>query len=233
MLMSRGHFKGRSVPVKDRLIYEAAAREFSKEMATLIPTTKKMIDILVDLCPLVGISLVGKRDERIETISPKRYVPSLPVESVCSAEFLQSYEWRRVRMEALKKYGARCQCCGATPATGAVINVDHIKPRKLFPQLALSVENLQVLCHECNHGKGNWDMTDWRDKTTDEVFEEIRQYRSSPTMAIKMSEQEMARQRQLEELRELVFQVLPPNYAGSHGDIEDNVVSIGNKRDGH
>ena len=65
-------------------------------------------------------------------------------------------------MEALKKYGARCQCCGATPATGATINVDHIKPRKFFPELALSVDNLQVLCHECNHGKGNWDQTDWR-----------------------------------------------------------------------
>lgn len=76
--------------------------------------------------------------------------------------FLQTYEWRRVRMEALKKYGPRCQCCGATPATGAVMNVDHIKPRKLFPQLALDVDNLQILCHECNHGKGNWDMTDWR-----------------------------------------------------------------------
>ncbi len=76
--------------------------------------------------------------------------------------FLQTYEWRRVRMVALKKYGAKCQCCGATPATGAVMNVDHIKPRKLFPHLALDVDNLQVLCHECNHGKGNWDMTDWR-----------------------------------------------------------------------
>ena len=76
--------------------------------------------------------------------------------------FLNSYEWRKVRMVALKKHGARCQCCGATPATGAVMNVDHIKPRKLFPELALDVENLQVLCHECNHGKGNWDQTDWR-----------------------------------------------------------------------
>lgn len=79
-----------------------------------------------------------------------------------SHAFLTSYEWRRVRMIALKKYGAVCQCCGASPKTGAVINVDHIKPRKLFPQLALDVDNLQVLCNECNHGKGNWDTTDWR-----------------------------------------------------------------------
>lgn len=81
--------------------------------------------------------------------------------------FLSTYEWRRVRMMALKKYGPVCQCCGATPATGAVMNVDHIKPRRLFPQLALDVDNLQILCHECNHGKGNWDMTDWREAPLD------------------------------------------------------------------
>lgn len=91
---------------------------------------------------------------------------------VSSPDFLQTYEWRRVRMEAIKKYGPVCMCCGATKDTGAVINVDHIKPRKLFPQLALSLENLQILCHECNHGKGNWDMTDWRPQ--DDDFESIR-----------------------------------------------------------
>lgn len=81
---------------------------------------------------------------------------------VTSTEFLSTYEWRRLRMEALKKYGPKCMCCGATPATGAVMNVDHIKPRKLFPALALDINNLQILCHDCNHGKGNWDQTDWR-----------------------------------------------------------------------
>ena len=81
---------------------------------------------------------------------------------VKSNAFLSSYEWRRVRMEALKMYGGRCQCCGASPATGAVLNVDHIKPRKKYPHLALNVDNLQVLCGACNHGKGNWDETDWR-----------------------------------------------------------------------
>ncbi len=82
---------------------------------------------------------------------------------VVSDSFLSTYEWRRVRMMALKKYGARCQCCGASPADGAVMNVDHIKPRRIFPALALDVDNLQILCAPCNHGKGNWDMTDWRE----------------------------------------------------------------------
>ena len=81
---------------------------------------------------------------------------------VTSDAFLSTFQWRKVRMEALKKYGPRCQCCGATPATGAVMNVDHIKPRKKWPSLALDVNNLQILCHDCNHGKGNWDDTDWR-----------------------------------------------------------------------
>ena len=81
---------------------------------------------------------------------------------VVSSGFLSTYEWRCLRMEALRKYGARCACCGATPADGLKMHVDHIKPRRLFPQLALSIDNLQVLCEECNHGKGNWDMTDWR-----------------------------------------------------------------------
>lgn len=86
---------------------------------------------------------------------------------VMGDEFLQSYEWRKLRMVALTKYGARCQCCGASPANGAVMNVDHIKPRRIYPELALDIENLQVLCGECNHGKGNWDMTDWRNAHAD------------------------------------------------------------------
>jgi hypothetical protein len=87
-----------------------------------------------------------------------------------SPEFLQSYEWRKLRMVVLKKRGARCECCGASPLDGrTVINIDHIKPRKLFPHLALEEANLQVLCHECNHGKGNWDQTDWRRTQEDEA----------------------------------------------------------------
>ena len=81
---------------------------------------------------------------------------------VTSDAFLSTFQWRKLRMEALKKYGPKCMCCGATPATGAVMNVDHIKPRKDWPSLAMNINNLQILCHECNHGKGNWDSTDWR-----------------------------------------------------------------------
>lgn len=105
------------------------------------------------------------------TIIKARSLPVVTMDGVCvmTDAFLATFEWRRVRMMALKKYGPVCQCCGATPANGAVMNVDHIKPRKVFPHLALDVNNLQILCHECNHGKGNWDMTDWRTAPEDHV----------------------------------------------------------------
>lgn len=79
-----------------------------------------------------------------------------------SDEFLNSKAWKRLRFSALKKHGMKCQACGASPSTGAVLNVDHILPRRLFPESALQLENLQVLCGDCNEGKGNWDMTDAR-----------------------------------------------------------------------
>lgn len=87
---------------------------------------------------------------------------------VTSDAFLRSYEWRRLRMVVLKRDGARCRACGATPSDGVRMNVDHIKPRRKYPELALEADNLQVLCEECNHGKGNWDETDWRGECIDD-----------------------------------------------------------------
>jgi len=81
---------------------------------------------------------------------------------VNSADFLKSFEWRQLRLQAFKKYGRVCLCCGATPGNGVVLNVDHVKSRRRFPHLALDIENLQVLCGDCNHGKAN-QTVDFRD----------------------------------------------------------------------
>lgn len=105
----------------------------------------------------------------------REWHPKVSLASVASDDFLKSYEWRRVRIMALKKYGPRCQCCGATPEDGVKMNVDHIKPRKKFPLLALEVDNLQILCEVCNHGKGNWDETDWRPVEGDKIMEAYSQ----------------------------------------------------------
>lgn len=98
-------------------------------------------------------------------IKPKKIVkPKIVVPAgidVTSKEFLATWEWKTLRYEVLVEQGAKCKCCGATAANGIVINVDHIKPRRTHPELALVKSNLQVLCSDCNMGKGNWDTTAW------------------------------------------------------------------------
>lgn len=85
-----------------------------------------------------------------------------PIDFYSTNEFLESYQWRRIRYSALKNSDGRCSLCGRGSKDGVVLNVDHILPRKRYPELSLDINNLQVLCHECNHGKGNIDNTDWR-----------------------------------------------------------------------
>ena len=54
------------------------------------------------------------------------------------------------------------------------MHVDHIKPRLRYPELALDMNNLQVLCAICNHGKGGFDETDWRDEPRIDPYAEPR-----------------------------------------------------------
>jgi len=85
---------------------------------------------------------------------------------IASNDFLKTYEWRKARQQVLDKYDSRCMCCGTKPTEDKYLCVDHIKPRKTHPELALDVANLQILCNECNHGKGNWSIKDYRGNGT-------------------------------------------------------------------
>lgn len=75
--------------------------------------------------------------------------------------FYKSPEWRQLRYKALVKNGRKCLACGAH-GDGIVLHVDHIKPRSKYRELELDINNLQVLCEDCNIGKSNVDETDWR-----------------------------------------------------------------------
>jgi HNH endonuclease len=77
-------------------------------------------------------------------------------------QFYLSFEWRRLRYTILRNYAAKCMLCNRTDLP---LHVDHIKPLRKYWVLRLEYSNLQVLCEECNHGKGNWDETDWRPQT--------------------------------------------------------------------
>lgn len=75
-------------------------------------------------------------------------------------KFYGSWQWKKLRFEVLKHYGAQCMLCGSTQN----IRVDHIYPRSKFPDLEMDFQNMQVLCHDCNMGKSNNDYTDFRPK---------------------------------------------------------------------
>lgn len=79
--------------------------------------------------------------------------------------FYSSTEWRQVRYLALKLSEGCCMCCGTRASRGSPLHVDHIVPRWRRPDLSLSLANLQILCEDCNIGKGAWDETDWRPPT--------------------------------------------------------------------
>ena len=59
--------------------------------------------------------------------------------------------WKKQQHE---KQGGLCVLCRCQiPLKGS--HIDHIKPISLYPQLAIAVSNLQILCPDCNTQKGS------------------------------------------------------------------------------
>ncbi len=112
-----------------------------------------------DKYAILGWLVAMLRIRRPMAVTARR-VPEKSVEE--GQAFYQSPEWKRARIDALVRLGRRCGCCGASPETGAVLNVDHIKPLRFNWHLRLDQNNLQILCAECNEGKGNRLETDFR-----------------------------------------------------------------------
>ena len=102
----------------------------------------------------------NKRKQRAKT---KRANKTKRLKKVCrkNETFYQSKEWREVRYKAFKLHGRKCLCCGESPPN-TVLHVDHIKPRSKYPELELDINNLQILCKDCNLGKSNYDCIDYR-----------------------------------------------------------------------
>ncbi len=82
------------------------------------------------------------------------YVNRVQVSKFSSKEFYKSREWKELRIAVLSVCD-KCMLCGASKESGAVLHVDHIKPRSLWPELSLSIENMQILCGPCNMAKSN------------------------------------------------------------------------------
>ena len=131
-----------------------------------------------------------------------------PTPNADSDAFLNSYAWRVARMKVIKRDGKICACCGNSTINGSTLNVDHIKPRKHYPELALDLNNLQILCGECNHGKGNWDETDWREPELEHSAVEDILYTLTPHNIHKLKPHELKAC-----LLYVVQQIKPPDQA--------------------
>lgn len=109
------------------------------------------------LCKVVTYLPRGSTQKEI--ILKAAEVRSKGLERIYSKSFHTSRKWQELRYKVFKKYGKICMCCNSSDGR---MHVDHIKPRSKYPELALNMSNLQVLCEACNLGKSNKDETDWR-----------------------------------------------------------------------
>ena len=78
--------------------------------------------------------------------------------------FYLTKAWESVRKQALTRDGYRCAHCQVL-CLGKKRNkpsphVDHIKPRKQHPELALDIANLRTLCHSCHSKVSAYDKQD-------------------------------------------------------------------------
>lgn len=70
-----------------------------------------------------------------------------------------SNDWRYLRKKVFKIQGDRCLKCGKKTSR---MHVDHIKPKSRFPHLEYKIDNLQVLCQDCNREKSFDKIADYR-----------------------------------------------------------------------
>lgn len=71
-----------------------------------------------------------------------------PKQTAPRVRFERSPEWKRVREEFWSHNERVCSVCG-----GEADQIDHIKPKSRYPELALEMSNLRPICWPCNREK--------------------------------------------------------------------------------
>lgn len=119
---------------------------------------KLIISVILDSNNQHQKNLEDKGHSRIIVRSEhKNVICGLP-----SNKFYHTPEWKRLRYQVIRDRGNICECCGTKKSQSIQIHVDHIKPRSIYPELSLKIDNLQILCEACNIGKSNLHEDDWR-----------------------------------------------------------------------
>lgn len=80
-------------------------------------------------------------------------------------QFIETPEYKELRIRVLKRDDYSCQKCGARGKAGLrpKLEIHHLKSRKLFPELSLDERNCVVLCREC-HKKTDSFLNRWQQR---------------------------------------------------------------------
>ena len=101
--------------------------------------------------------IVSEPDEYEKNELYRKVTAGEEVYSNNEESFYEKPEWKALRNKIRKTYPPICMRC----RNKNNLEVDHVKPRALYPELELDFNNLQILCRGCNLLKGVKDSSEW------------------------------------------------------------------------
>lgn len=119
------------------------------------PTYNDMNTEVSDYCAGTYEKRFGRWQKALEAFvqwANEGIEPPENVKKVIKKRTSRNINWR-MRAQVLMRDGSMCNLCGRMPKDGVLLNIDHIKPWSKGGETVL--ENLQILCNQCNVGKSN------------------------------------------------------------------------------
>lgn len=111
--------------------------------------------------PSPFVSLVMLLWERIFSPIPPLKKGELPSRKHTQA-FYATLAWKELSYRTRTRYPPRCMLCLKPGSETNPLVCDHIKPLRFNWELRLDPNNMQILCNNCNIGKGSHCDADYR-----------------------------------------------------------------------
>lgn len=136
-------------------IQEAIGNEFQNETPKLLPdsVTEQWIQAMSkEYGDTPSLPSAQDKLRSLKIIKPERMQQIISwINAGNLMRFYNSRDWRKLRLEALKRDRYECQRCRANGKYHKAENVHHIKEVKDFPALSLTLDNLESLCIRCHN----------------------------------------------------------------------------------